>query len=251
MLRADQALVAQGLVSSRTRAQALILAGEVHGPAGARIDKPGQPIADGVQLSVRAAMPYVSRGGIKLAHALDNFGIAAKGCICADVGASTGGFTDCLLQRGAERVYAIDVGYNQLDWRLRQDPRVVVHERCNIRTAADDLVPEACQLVVADVSFISLTLVLPRLRTLVAASGHVVVLIKPQFEVGRAAVGKGGIVRDAEAQADAVRKVEQVAVNLGLIVLGCLPSPIHGAKGNREFLLAARAESKGTLQESL
>jgi 23S rRNA (cytidine1920-2'-O)/16S rRNA (cytidine1409-2'-O)-methyltransferase len=185
----------------------------------------------------RPSSAYVSRGGEKLAPSLDAFGIEPRGCIALDVGASTGGFTDCLLQRGATRVYAVDVGYGQLAWRLRQDPRVVVIERQNIRYLPADLIPEPIQLAVIDVSFISLTLVLPVVVRLLAPRASVVALVKPQFEVGKGQVGRGGIVRDDRQRREVVEKIVTFARECGLKTMGSIESPIAGQKGNREILV--------------
>jgi 23S rRNA (cytidine1920-2'-O)/16S rRNA (cytidine1409-2'-O)-methyltransferase len=240
-VRADLALVEQGLAPSREKARALILAGEVL--AGDRpVDKAGDLVDEGSELRLRSApMPYVSRGGIKLAHALDTFGLDVRGLVALDVGASTGGFTDCLLQRGAARVYCVDVGVGQLDWKIASDPRVRVLDRVNVRNASPDLLPERVDLVVIDVSFISLRLVLPALPPLAKPEAPVVALVKPQFEVGRADVGKGGIVRDESARARALEEVRAAAVALGYAAIGDTVSPITGGKGNVEFLLHLRA----------
>jgi 23S rRNA (cytidine1920-2'-O)/16S rRNA (cytidine1409-2'-O)-methyltransferase len=239
-VRADLVLVEQGLVPSRERARALILAGEVL--SGDRpVDKAGELIAADAPLRLRhAPMPYVSRGGLKLAHALAEFAVEVAGLVALDVGASTGGFTDCLLQSGAVRVYCVDVGYGQLDARIANDPRVVIHDRTNFRHVAPDFLPEKVDLAVIDVSFISLKLVLPALFALLKPSAHVVALVKPQFEVGRARIGKGGIVRDESARADALADVASSARRLGFEVLGHTTSPITGGKGNIEFLLHLR-----------
>jgi 23S rRNA (cytidine1920-2'-O)/16S rRNA (cytidine1409-2'-O)-methyltransferase len=236
-VRADLALIEQGLAPSRARAQALILAGEVL--AGDRpVEKAGELVDVAAELRLRSApMPYVSRGGIKLAHALDVFGVDPRGLVALDVGASTGGFTDCLLQRGAVRVHCVDVGHGQLDWKLASDQRVRVHDRVNVRTIDPTLLGERVDLIVIDVSFISLRLVLPALPTLARPSAPVVALVKPQFEVGRAHVGKGGIVRDEAARAQALVDVRAAAVALGFVALGDTTSPITGGKGNVEFLL--------------
>ncbi|HET6347424.1 MAG TPA: TlyA family RNA methyltransferase [Myxococcota bacterium] len=243
--RVDVLLVEQGLVPSRARAQALVLAGAVvESVSGRRLDKPGAQLADDVELRLKdQPLPYVSRGGLKLAAALERFAIDPRGRVCLDVGASTGGFTDCLLQHGASRVYAIDVGYNQLAFNLRQDPRVVVHERCNIRHAPPELVPEPCSLLVVDVSFISLKLVLPAARQFLAPGAVLAALVKPQFEVGRADVGKGGVVRDPAARQRALDEVATCAAELGFYGLQTLDSPILGAKGNHEFLLGGALAS--------
>jgi 23S rRNA (cytidine1920-2'-O)/16S rRNA (cytidine1409-2'-O)-methyltransferase len=240
-VRADLALVDQGLVTSREKARALILAGEVL--AGDRpIDKAGELVDPSAPLRLRSApMPFVSRGGIKLAHGLDQFALEVRDRVALDVGASTGGFTDCLLQRGAARVYCVDVGQGQLDWKLASDPRVRIVDRVNIRRAPPDLLPERVDLVVIDVSFISLRLVLPALPPLAKPRAPVVALVKPQFEVGRADIGKGGIVRDEAARARALAEVRTVAAALGYDVRGDTPSPITGGKGNVEFLLELRA----------
>jgi 23S rRNA (cytidine1920-2'-O)/16S rRNA (cytidine1409-2'-O)-methyltransferase len=237
-VRADLALVAQGLAPSREKARALILAGEVL--AGDRpIAKAGDLVDDGAELRLRSApMPYVSRGGIKLAHALDVFAVDVRGAVALDVGASTGGFTDCLLQRGAARVYCVDVGQGQLDWKVASDPRVHVLDRVNIRLAQPDLLPEPADVIVIDVSFISLRLVLPALPPLAKPGARVVALVKPQFEVGRADVGKGGIERDEAARARALAEVRAAAAALGYDVGADTVSPITGGKGNVEFLLA-------------
>ncbi len=236
--RADLLVVEHGLAQSRARAQALILAGVVLAGDAQRVDKPGQLLDEDTELRLRGEpLPYVSRGGLKLQAALDAFQLQVTGCTCLDVGASTGGFTDCLLQRGARRVYAVDVGYGQLAWSLRQDPRVVVIERANIRTLAAEMIPEPCGIVAIDVSFISLRLVLPKAMSFAAPGAPVVALIKPQFEVGRGAVGKGGVVRDDAARNAAVEKIVAACGELGLRHLATIESPIRGAKGNVEYLL--------------
>ena len=232
--RLDLALVDRGLVSSRERAQAMIRAGLVR-IAGALADRPDQMIAPDQPIEIAGSTGYVSRGGEKLAAALDAFGIDARGRHALDVGASTGGFTDVLLQRGAERVIALDVGYGQLAWSLRQDPRVTVMERVNIRHL--DHLPQPADLAVIDVSFISLRLVLPRVRELLSPPGDVVALAKPQFEVGKGAVGKGGVVRDPAQHEQVLRELRGFAAEIGYRVAGEIPSPVLGAKGNQEFLL--------------
>ncbi|HTA19236.1 MAG TPA: TlyA family RNA methyltransferase [Polyangia bacterium] len=240
-VRADLALVEQGLAPSREKARALILAGEVL--AGDRpIDKAGDLVEATAELRLRSApMPYVSRGGLKLAHALDVFGVDPRGLVALDVGASTGGFTDCLLQRGAARVHCVDVGHGQLDWKIASDARVRVHDRVNIRTMDPDVVGERAELVVIDVSFISLRLVLPALPPFARPGAPVVALVKPQFEVGRANIGKGGIVRDDVARAQSLVDVRAAAEVLGYAALGDTTSPITGGKGNIEYLLHLRA----------
>jgi len=240
-VRADLALVDQGLAPSRERARALILAGEVL--AGDQpIDKAGELVDPTSPLRLRnAPMPYVSRGGLKLAHALATFALDVTGLVAVDIGASTGGFTDCLLQAGAARVFCVDVGYGQLAARIANDPRVTVLDRTNVRHAPPDLLPAPAELAVIDVSFISLGLVLPALPPLVRPEAPVVALVKPQFEVGRARIGKGGIVRDEAARAGALAGVVATARALGYTVVGDTVSPITGGKGNIEFLLFLRA----------
>jgi len=251
--RLDQILVERGLADSREKARALILAGSVL-VEGQKSDKPGHAFPEDCRVEVAERLPYVSRGGFKLAGALDHFGIDVRGCICLDVGASTGGFTDCLLQRGAACVYAIDVGHGQLDWKLRNDPRVIVQEGVNARYLQPGDFPELpaqgqaplCglrfqkfQLVVCDASFISTTLLIPAIAPLLAAQGEMIILVKPQFEVGRDQVGKGGIVRDPTLHQAACDRVRTAVEILGFTA-SIMESPILGAEGNREFLLYAR-----------
>ncbi len=239
-LRADVAVVEQGLAPSRERARALILAGQIL-CADRPVEKAGELLPEGALLRMRGEpLPYVSRGGLKLAHALRTFEVEAADAVAVDVGASTGGFTDCLLQSGAARVYCIDVGHGQLDWKLASDPRVVVIDRTNIRHMPADRIPERCTLAVVDVSFISLRLVLPMLPALLVPAAPVLALVKPQFEVGRAKVGKGGIVRDDAHRRQALADVAAAARALGFAVLGETTSPITGGKGNVEFLLHLR-----------
>ena len=238
--RLDLLLVARGLAPTREKAQALILAGlvEVDGRPGA---KAGEAVAEDAAIAVAGPPhPYVSRGGVKLAAALDHFAIDPSGRVCLDVGASTGGFTDCLLQRGAARVYAVDVGHGQLDAKLRADPRVVVHEKVNARALSVAEVPEKVAVAVADVSFISLRLILPTMVPLVEQGGTIVVLVKPQFEAGRAEVPRGGVVRSEATRQRVVAEIEEAGRGLGLTVLGSLSAPIRGARGNEEFLLGFR-----------
>jgi len=245
--RLDQLLIERGLAESRARAQALILAGRVFS-GERRLDKPGQAVATDIELCVRTPGPaYASRGGIKLAHGLDHFGIDPAGSVALDVGASTGGFTDVLLRRGAARVHAVDVGHGQLDWRLRNDPRVVVLERTNVRDLTREHVPEAIDLVVCDVSFISLELALPAALALAGRNARVVALIKPQFEVGKGQVGKGGVVRDPALHEAVCARIARWLSEQGWQVLGVTASPITGPKGNREFLIAARRSEKSAL----
>ncbi len=234
--RLDQMLVEQGLFESRERARRAVMAGLVE-VEGERVDKPGTPIRQGRSIRVSGpAEPYVSRAGRKLEAALDHFAVTVEGLTCLDVGASTGGFTDCLLQRGATRVYAVDVGYGQLDHRLRQDSRVEVMERLNARYLQPDDLPEPCQLVTIDVSFISLLKIVPALLAHMAPDGRLIALVKPQFEAGRRAVGRGGIVRDETVRRRTIDSTVEGLVDLGLDSLGVLDSPVIGAKGNREAL---------------
>lgn len=233
--RLDKLLVLRGLAETRARAQSLILAGHVFSDQQ-RLDKVGHLVPIDIELTVREPMPFVSRGGVKLAAALDHFKVEASNKICLDIGASTGGFTDCLLQRGAARVVAVDVGRGQLDWKLRQDSRVEVHENLNARYLSPDDFNCRFDLVVADVSFISLTKILPVVPPLVREPAVVITLIKPQFEVGREEVGKGGIVRDETAQQRVVVEIVAFATSLGMRSVGVIDSPILGADGNREFL---------------
>ncbi|MCK9375205.1 MAG: TlyA family RNA methyltransferase [Syntrophobacterales bacterium] len=234
--RLDQLLVARGLAKSRAQAQALILAGQVL-VEGLAVPKAGSPVPEAVQVSVKELPPFVSRGGEKLAGALDHFQVNPAGKVALDTGASTGGFTHCLLSRGARKVYAVDVGYGQLDTTLRRDPRVVVLERVNIRHLAKDAIPEPIELATLDLSFISLTLVLPKILEWLAPRGEILAMVKPQFEVGKGQVGKGGVVRDPFLQQEAVQKVAAAAAALGLQVSPGFPSPLKGPKGNQEYFL--------------
>jgi 23S rRNA (cytidine1920-2'-O)/16S rRNA (cytidine1409-2'-O)-methyltransferase len=235
--RLDRLLLEQGLVPSRERARAMIMAGLVVVNDHAVL-KAGEMVPLDAEIRLKGAdHPYVSRGGLKLQKALDHFGIDVAGLVAMDVGASTGGFTDCLLQRGAAKVYAVDVGYGQLAWKLRQDERVVNLEKTNIRYLSRDTLRELPQLVVIDASFISLDKILPHVIMLVDAGAAIVALIKPQFEVGRGEVGKGGVVRDEEKHRQVVERVSLLAESLGLTVRGVTESPILGPKGNREFLI--------------
>ncbi len=237
-VRIDELLVARGLAPSRHRARAMVLAGVVVADDH-RVDKPGHRVPGDARVRLKGAFnPYVSRGGLKLEAGLEAFGIDPAGKVCLDVGASTGGFTDCLLQAGARRVYAVDVGYGQLAWKLREDPRVVNLERHNIRSLPAGAVPEPVAVAVADASFISLRLVLPGVWPLLEPGGSVVALVKPQFEVGRGQVGKGGVVRDPALHRQAVDSVLQRAAELGFTPSGTVRSPVPGAKkGNVEFLV--------------
>lgn len=233
--RLDQALVSLGLVPSRQAAQRCIMAGEVK-VNGHPVTKAASPVPPDAEIEMAAKLPYVGRGGLKLAGALDHFGIAPAGWVCADLGASTGGFTDCLLQRGATKVYAIDVGHNQLAWKIRSDPRVLVMEGVNARHLQE--LPEPVDFCVMDLSFISLRLVLPSAFKLLRENGSVLALVKPQFELERGAVGKGGVVRDADLQQKALDGVRIFAEKaLDKRCLGTTESPITGADGNREFFI--------------
>jgi 23S rRNA (cytidine1920-2'-O)/16S rRNA (cytidine1409-2'-O)-methyltransferase len=242
--RLDVVLVERGLADSRAKAQALILAGLVYS-GERRLDKPGLAIAGDLPLELRGQdHPWVSRGGLKLAHALDHFAIDPTGGIWLDVGASTGGFTDVLLARGAAKVYAVDVGHGQFAWKLRQDPRVVVLERTNARHLSRQQIPDPLDGIVCDASFIGLEVVLPAPLALAAPTARLIALIKPQFEVGPAEVGKGGIVRDPELHRDVCTRIaDWLGRQPGWAVIGVTESPITGADGNREFLIAAKRDS--------
>lgn len=242
--RADLALVERGLVESRAKAQALIMAGKVF--AGERkLAKPGETVAEDQALEVRGQdHPWVSRGGLKLAHALEAFDLDPTGKVCLDIGASTGGFTDVLLQLGAAKVYAIDVGHGQLAWKLRSDPRVMVLERTNARTLTAEQVPEPADLLVCDASFIGLEVLLPAPLALMKPQAAMAVLIKPQFEVGKERVGKGGVVRDPALHQEVCDRIEAwVNAQAGWAVEGIVESPITGPEGNKEFLLVGRKET--------
>lgn len=238
--RVDVMLVARGLVETRTKAQALIMAGLVYAGT-ARVSKAGDLLPEEVALSVKGQEhPWVSRGGMKLAHGLAHFGLDPKGCIGLDIGASTGGFTDVLLTKEAEKVYAVDVGHGQLAWKLRSDPRVTVLEKTNARHLTSAIIPEPITALVCDASFIGLRTVLPAGLDLCVAGAFAVVLIKPQFEAGADKVGKGGVVRDQAVHEEVCRRIEGWFTDLpGWRVLGITPSPIKGPEGNVEFLLGA------------
>jgi 23S rRNA (cytidine1920-2'-O)/16S rRNA (cytidine1409-2'-O)-methyltransferase len=243
--RLDLLLVQRGLAPSRERAQSLIMAGVVL-VDGQPAQKAGAQIQDDAEITVRQAdHPYVGRGGVKLAHALDVFGIVVGGREALDVGASTGGFTDVLLQRGAARVVAYDVGHGQLDWRLRNDPRVVVIERANARTLRLEELPGPVDLVTIDVSFISLRHIFPGIPSVLRPAADIVALVKPQFEAGRGEVGKKGVVRDPDVQARVVHEASQSAAEVGLVRVAMTESPITGDTGNREFFLHLREASGG------
>ncbi len=238
--RADQLLVERGLVESRARAQALILAGLVY--SGERkVEKAGQPMAADAALEVRGRdHPWVSRGGIKLAHALEAFAWDVRGAVAMDVGSSTGGFTDVLLTKGAARVYAVDSGTNQLAWKLRQDPRVIVHEQTSARILTAEHIPEPIDVIVCDASFIALSKVLERPLSFAAPEARLAALIKPQFEAGREEVGKGGVVRDPAVHERVCEEVRAWVAAQGWSVQAIVPSPITGPEGNVEFLIGAR-----------
>ncbi len=240
--RLDVLLVERGLSESREQAQRLIMAGEVR-VGDAVVDKASSKFDPGADVSVEAASRYVGRGGLKLEGALRDFGISAVGSTALDIGASTGGFTDCLLQHGAKKVYAIDVGHAQLAWKIRSDPRVVVREKLNARFLTRADIPEPIELCVIDVSFISLTLILPRAFELVSPNGVILALIKPQFELQASDVGRGGIVRDAALHEKAQAKIRDFVTAEGQEIAGIVPSPITGTDGNQEFFACVRTKS--------
>ncbi len=241
--RLDVLLVERALAPSRDRARALVMAGAVF-VAGNRVDKPGTTIPRDAAIEVRGSdHPWVSRGGLKLAHALETFALDVTGAVALDVGASTGGFTDVLLQGGAARVYAVDVGHGQLAWALRNDARVVVLERTNARTLTDREIPEPVDVIVCDASFIGLRTVLPAALALAASGTRLVALIKPQFEAGKGRVGKGGVVRDPAVHAEVCETIrEWLERDCGWTVMGLTESPVTGPAGNKEFLIAARRD---------
>ena len=242
-LRLDQLLVARQLCDSREKAQRAIMAGSVT-VDGRTMDKPGTRVADDAVVEVARGEKYVGRGGLKLEAALQAFDIDPSGAVCLDVGASTGGFTDCLLQHGAAKVYAVDVGHSQLDWKIRSDPRVVVREKVNARALSRREIPEPIAICVVDVSFISLTLILPPAFELLSSDGVIVALIKPQFELGRENVGKGGVVREGALHEEAIEKIRAFTTStLGKTWCDWIESPIRGHQGNKEFLACLRAPS--------
>jgi 23S rRNA (cytidine1920-2'-O)/16S rRNA (cytidine1409-2'-O)-methyltransferase len=250
-VRLDSLLAERGLFESRSRAAAAVLAGAVHvGPGRRRAEKPGQLVEPTVELAVDGPPPFVSRGGVKLANALDALGVQVEGRRCLDVGASTGGFTDCLLQRGASSVVALDVAYGELHWRLREDPRVVVLERVNARGLEASALPWAPSLVVVDVSFISLRTVLPAVLGCVAERFDCLAMVKPQFEVGREGVGRRGVVRDVGLRREALLEVARASLGLGAAVCGFAPSGLPGPAGNREtFVWLAEGGRDGALDD--
>ena len=249
-MRLDQLLVSRGLFPSREQARRAVMAGSVE-VNGQRIDKAGTAVKETADIHLRQDRePFVSRAGRKLAHALDHFAVDPSGLVCGDIGASTGGFTDCLLQRGARKIFAVDVGYGQLDMKLRQDPRVVVMERINARYLEPDALPERCELITVDVSFISLTKVVPALLTHLACGAHVLTLIKPQFEVGRGQVGKGGIVRDEALRRQVIAERVADLAGLGLAPVGHIDSAVSGTGGNQEAFAYFRAPDRTDAQET-
>lgn len=250
MTRLDVWLAEAGLAESREKAQALVMAGRVT-VDGQRAAKPGTRVREGAAVAVEAGPAHVGRGALKLAGALDALGVSPAGRVAVDVGASTGGFTETLLERGASRVYAVDVGRGQLHERLRQNPRVVVCDRVNARALSPQVVPEPCALAVVDVSFISARKILPALASVLAPGAEAVVLVKPQFEVGRFQVGRGGLVKDAALHLQALRDVAGEAQRLGYAVRGACPSPVPGAEGNREFFLHLAPGAEGLTPEAL
>ncbi|AHM56500.1 hemolysin A [Peptoclostridium acidaminophilum DSM 3953] len=238
--RLDVLVYEKGLVESREKARATIMAGIVF-VDNQKVEKPGTPVDEAAAIEVRGKlMPYVSRGGLKLEKALKAFDIDLNGAICMDVGASTGGFTDCMLQNGAQKVYSVDVGYGQLAWKLRSDERVVCMERTNIRNVTPEAIGDKIDFISIDVSFISLKLVLPVVRQLLADDGHIVALVKPQFEAGREKVGKKGVVRDRNVHREVVSEISGFAQREGFDVLGIDYSPVKGPEGNIEYLLYIR-----------
>lgn len=249
--RLDVLLVNRGLAASREKAKAVIMAGIVY-VDGQKEDKAGATFADTVNIEVRGnTLKYVSRGGLKLEKAMSHFGLSLEEKVCMDVGASTGGFTDCMLQNGAVKVYSIDVGHGQLDWKLRNDPRVVCMERTNIRYVMPEDIGEPAAFVSIDVSFISLTKVLTPVRQLLAENGEIVCLIKPQFEAGREKVGKKGVVRDPKVHLEVIRAVMDYASSIGFEILHLEFSPIKGPEGNIEYLLHLKKQPEGYTQESI
>ena len=242
--RLDVLLTERGLAENRTKAQAIIMSGLVY-VQGQKADKPGVSYEESVEIEVRSGgCPYVSRGGLKLEKALRDFGVDPTGFVCSDSGASTGGFTDCLLQQGASKVFAIDVGYGQLDWKIRSDPRVVVMERTNVRYVTPEQLGEPLDLSVVDVSFISLKIVLPVIKTFLKPTGQVLCLIKPQFEAGKDKVGKKGVVRDPDTHKEVLDDFVALAKELDMTILGLTFSPVKGPEGNIEFLGHLTLEQK-------
>lgn len=242
-IRLDELLRRRGFTDSREKARALILEGKVI-VNGQKIEKPGTMVQESVEITICGnTLPYVSRGGLKLEQALKEFSIDVKEKVAMDVGAGTGGFTDCLLQHGAKRVYAVDVGYGQLAWRLRVDPRVILIEKTNIRYLQKERIPEEIDIITVDVSFISLKLVIPKVLEFLKSQGEIIALIKPQFEVGKGEVDRGGVIKDPEKRKKVVQEIKNFFESLNLKVKGITQSPIHGQKGNIEYLIYATADS--------
>lgn len=240
--RLDKLLVDLGLVETRTKAQALILSGTVY-VNGQKSDKPGYLINSELPIEIKGnPLPYVSRGGLKLVSALDQFDITPTDWVCVDIGASTGGFTDCLLQHGAKKVYAVDVGYGQLDMKLRNDPRVVLMEKVNARYLTKQDIPESMDLATIDVSFISLKHILPVAKELLKNGGKLLALVKPQFEAGRKEIAKGGVVKDPKVRENVLQEIVEFAKSIGFQIQGTMESPVHGPAGNVEFLLWAKKD---------
>jgi 23S rRNA (cytidine1920-2'-O)/16S rRNA (cytidine1409-2'-O)-methyltransferase len=240
-LRLDQLLVSKGLFASREQARRAVMAGDI--TVGTQVAaKPSQLLEEDAAIAVKPTRKYVGRGGLKLESALDHFGIDVHEKVALDIGASTGGFTDCLLQRGAAKIYAVDVGHGQFDWKLRNNPRVIVLEKLNARFLSGEHIPEAVDVCVIDVSFISLTLILPNAFDLITPNGVILALIKPQFELQRADVGRGGVIRDPELQQKTQDKIVAFVTSLGHIVTGIVPSAIKGADGNQEFFACLRKQ---------
>lgn len=251
-IRLDQLLLARGLAETRSKAQAIIISGGVY-LGEVKLDKPGHTLPEDAEITLRAKPhPWVSRGGMKLSHGLTHFGFETQGIVAADIGSSTGGFTDVLLHHGAARIFAVDVGHGQLDWKLRNDPRVVVMEETNARHLTPEQIPQPLDAVVCDASFIGLRLVLPAALALARPGAWLIALIKPQFEVGRGQVGKGGVVRDAALHAESCRTIEQwLGEEMGWQVQGITESPITGPAGNKEFLIGARRATLSSQAENI
>jgi len=238
-IRIDQLLYKRAITESREKARALILEGKVI-VNGQKVEKPGTVVSENAEITICGEpLPYVSRGGLKLEKALKDFSINLKNKVAMDVGASTGGFTDCLIQHGAKKVYAVDVGYGQLAWKLRKDPRVIPIERTNIRYITKEKIPEEVDIVTVDVSFISLRLVIPKILEFLKINGEIIALIKPQFEVGKGEVPRGGVIKDAEKREKIIKEMRDFFESLGLKVIGIIQSPICGQKGNIEYLIYA------------